>query len=408
MSAFIALIIFACRPHVKIKMEGNPITIRNAATPNLYQSPQKELYLTWTQNLSDSTDALYYSILRDSKWTTAKLIYQGQHWFTNWADFPKMAVFAGSELNQLAIFLQKVDTGKTYDYGVKLVSSQDNGDHFKVIDTLHQAGPGEHGFVSLLPFSFNKIMVVWLDGSGISEVHQESNSKHQSTESMKLMSAMVDVSGRISDRKVIDDKVCECCQTDLTMTAKGPLVVYRNRSDDEERDIYYSRYMDGLWTEPKAVLEDHWKIVGCPVNGPALAGHNNMVAVASYSEAKGSPTIAVSLSENAGENFKHTTKLNTKNTLGRLDATWYSDNLLLVTYLDKIKQDDDQAEVHLTGMDNHGKIVWDNVIDHTSTSRNSGFPTIGLLDTEIVIAYTKTIDLNKKDIIIRRLRVNHN
>ena len=35
----------------------------------------------------------------------------------------------------------------------------------------------------------------------------------------------------------LDDRVCECCSTSAAMTANGPVIVYRDRSADEVRDI---------------------------------------------------------------------------------------------------------------------------------------------------------------------------
>ena len=55
------------------------------------------------------------------------------------------------------------------------------------------------------------------------------------------------------------------------MTADGPVVVYRDRSEQEIRDISIVRLHDGKWSQPSSVFEDNWKINGCPVNGLSFA-----------------------------------------------------------------------------------------------------------------------------------------
>ena len=58
--------------------------------------------------------------------------------------------------------------------------------------------------------------------------------------------------------------VCECCQTSMAISGDIPIVVYRDRSEGEIRDIYYSRYIDSNWTEPHPIHNDGWEINGCP------------------------------------------------------------------------------------------------------------------------------------------------
>ena len=59
---------------------------------------------------------------------------------------------------------------------------------------------------------------------------------------------------------LVDDRVCDCCQTAAALTSDGPVVVYRDRTEDEIRDIHISRLIDGAWTESRAVSDDGWYI----------------------------------------------------------------------------------------------------------------------------------------------------
>src|SRR5919197_741880 len=66
------------------------------------------------------------------------------------------------------------------------------------------------------------------------------------------------------------------------ITSEGVLAAYRNRSDDEVRDIYVSRLVQGRWSEPSVVHADNWRIPACPINGPALAANGRNVAIVWY------------------------------------------------------------------------------------------------------------------------------
>jgi hypothetical protein len=102
---------------------------------------------------------------------------------------------------------------------------------------------------------------------------------------------------------LIDAKTCDCCQTSATITAKGPVVVYRDRNDDEVRGIYISRLLDGSWTIPKPIHNDYWVINGCLVNGPKVAAFDNTLTVAWFTEADAIPKVNLIFSNDSGKSF---------------------------------------------------------------------------------------------------------
>jgi len=103
---------------------------------------------------------------------------------------------------------------------------------------------------------------------------------------------------------VVDARTCDCCQTDVAITDRGPLLAWRDRDDDDVRDIVVARVQDdGTWTKPVAVHADGWKVDACPVNGPAIAARGNDAVVAWYSEAGGTPAVRIARSTNAGDAF---------------------------------------------------------------------------------------------------------
>ncbi|MBK8282398.1 MAG: exo-alpha-sialidase [Saprospiraceae bacterium] len=398
----------ACKSMVKDELTITELHIPVARhiqteTPNWHLSPQDNLYLTWTSHLSDSLYGLNYSSLHNDTFTRATIISTGTDWFVNWADFPSIAVFPGSELNLLAHFLQKRPGDKTYDYDVKLALSRSGGDEWKVIDSLHDNAPAEHGFVSLVPFSYDKILAMWLDGRAMISAEGDHNDHDHGSGSMQLRSALVDIQGGISQPQIIDDRVCECCQTDATMTPKGPVLIYRNRSNDEERDIYITRLESGQWSDPKPVCEDHWKINGCPVNGPAIASINSQLAVAWYTEAEGKPTIKLSFSNGPDLNFGPPLIIDTKNTPGRVSIAWIDKDRVAISLLDKDSKESPTASIYLMIYSKEGHLISRNMIAQTSALRKSGFPVLTAHQGQLYLAYTSISQDNKTSIKAKKI-----
>ena len=118
------------------------------------------------------------------------------------------------------------------------------------------------------------------------------------------------------------------------MTSDGPLVIYRDRTESEQRDIASSRWLDGDWTLPQPVGVDGWQINGCPVNGPVLVARQNDVAALWFSGAKGQSQIFLARSTNGGETFGSKLKVNDERALGRVTALMYPDRSLLLAWME--------------------------------------------------------------------------
>ena len=93
---------------------------------------------------------------------------------------------------------------------------------------------------------------------------------------MTIRFAEITNKGDIIDESELDSATCDCCQTSIAVTNKGPVVVYRDRSDKEVRDIYIARKINGIWGVPTPIHNDGWEINGCPVNGPKVASNSNL------------------------------------------------------------------------------------------------------------------------------------
>ena len=145
--------------------------------------------------------------------------------------------------NLVAHYLDK-SAEDTYAYDVKLITSNNNGESWNTAFKPHQDNTNtEHGFVSRVSVDNSSFLTVWLDG----REYQYAETDSTKTKQMTLRSALIDKDNNILQKQLIDSRVCDCCQTDLANIKNGQIVVYRDRSNDEIRDIYYSRRIKGAF-----------------------------------------------------------------------------------------------------------------------------------------------------------------
>ena len=156
---------------------------------------------------------------------------------------------------------------------------------------------------------------------------------------MALYTRVIESDGTRGEEVELDDRVCDCCQTSSVLTDDGFLVVaYRDRSDEEVRDISVIRGRPAdvrSWSRPKTVHRDGWKMPGCPVNGPSLAASGQRVALAWYTDgANGKPRVYVAFSPDGGRSFDSPIAVDDGQPLGRVDACFLPGGELVVSWLE--------------------------------------------------------------------------
>lgn len=362
--------------HTAIIEIKNPSLI-NSSLPRLFSNGE-DLLMSWIQN-KDSIASLKYSKFNGINWTAPTEIISGSDWFVNWADFPAIADNNGSILTNI---LKKSAEGTyTYDIHLQLYSKQKNTWKNNIL--LNQDGiKSEHGFVSMLPYNNDSFFVTWLDGRTLVGVSKEN-------EQMTLRAAFIDAEGEISNDILLDDKTCECCNTAATMTSNGPIVAYRDRSDTEIRDISIVRFVNGNWTAPKNVYQDHWEIPGCPVNGPAIDSFNDAVALAWFTAENDNPRIQVSFSENQGETFGLQYRVDNGNAIGRVDIVMIDQNNAVVSWMEP---DGIDTLIQILKVSSNGEKNIPITITKTRSERSSGFPQLELVGDRLYVAWTSLED----------------
>ena len=151
---------------------------------------------------------------------------------------------------------------------------------------------------------------------------------------MGLWTATFDRDGAQTSETAIDTRVCECCQTSAAETTNGIIVAYRDRSDDEVRDIRVVRVVDGKWSAPTLVHADGWTIHGCPVNGPAIAAQGSQVAVAWFTAAAGEGWTFVAYSSDGGRTFDAPIRVDDGQSRGQVDVAMLPDGTAAVSWVE--------------------------------------------------------------------------
>ena len=352
-----------------------------SAQPFLF-SGEKTL-LSWIENIGDSIYSLKYAELKNEKWEAAKTIISGKDWFVNWADFPAITEQNG---NILSHFLQMSAEGTyTYDIKIKLFDKQE--DAWKDDFILHNDGTkSEHGFVTMLPYKEDAFFITWLDGRNTVGGHGHDD---HGGGTMTVRAATITSKGEIINDVELDSKTCDCCQTGAAITSNGPIIVYRDRSNEEIRDIYISRLLDSAWTTPKSIFNDNWKISGCPVNGPKAVAIDNTLAVSWFTNADEQAKVKLIFSKDAGATFNEPIIIDETKPLGRVDIAMLDLENVLVSWItdDDAKTVIKAVKVHISGKKNDAILVTE-----LDGSRASGFPQLEIVNDKALFAWTDVIN----------------
>ena len=365
------------------------------AQPNLV-SYNGSLSLSWISSKEENKAFLNYSQYKKGRWIKPQVIASGSDWFVNWADFPAHAI------NQDLIItshLKKSASG-TYTYDVILNLQKLSGEKIRENFLLNTDGvKAEHGFVSIMANNEKGFFITWLDGRNTIEKKLEGDHKP-----MTIRFAEITDKGDVIKESELDASTCDCCQTSIAITNDGPIVVYRDRSEEEVRDIYIVKNINGTWEKPNAVHDDGWIINGCPVNGPKVAVNSKNLAVSWFTVSNNHPLVNVSFSKNNGNSFGAPLKVNDHDAIGRVDVAFLNDEEVIVSYMEV---DDIGTYLRIKKVSFDGKISEPITISKIDGGRNTGVPQLEIIDSEIFIVWTifldgmnqlKSIKLNSEDI----------
>ena len=381
-------------PPVPARAEDGPTTIEvidppasdGAMAPALC-TVGDAVVLTWLEPSGTDDDRTYrlrFAKMTGNAWSEPVTIAEHSEFFANWADVPWLVEAGDGAL--IATWPQK--SGEyTYAYDVMVGRSDDGGDTWRVLGPANDdSTPTEHGFVSLVREG-SGVRAFWLDGramaAGDADADADAGHGHGGQGGMALRTALIGRS--ISASEVLDLRVCECCSTAAVSTPAGPIIVYRDRSAEEVRDISIVRRVDGAWTRPRTVHADDWLIAACPVNGPALDARGNTVVLAWYTGAVAGGAIRLAFSDDGGATFASPVVIDDSWPVGRVDVHLTASGSAIVSWLDS---DGDHGAVMLRRVHPDGRTGTPLRAATANVGRATGFPRIKVTGSRVLLVWT--------------------
>jgi hypothetical protein len=398
--AGLGLLVFlaGCSPAPQAQSADLTLQIDRLESPAAESSAQPQLsvssrgvLLSWIER--GEIDTLKFAERTPAGWSEVRTAASGDDWFVNWADVPSVLRLDDGTI--AAHWLQMSGKG-TYSYDVRLSYSRDEGRTWSTSFTPHHDGTqSEHGFASLFQMPGAGLGLIWLDGRAMKpesnhtghDAPKKADAHGESGGAMSVRFGTFDASWKQTAEMPVDLRVCECCPTTAAVTSDGPIVAFRNRSDEEIRDIYVSRLENGAWTEPKAVHDDGWKIPACPVNGPMLSARGRDVAIAWFTVKDDGGRAFVAFSNDAGRTFGAPIRLDDAATLGRVDIQLLPDASAVATWIEFA---DGRSQLRARHIQPSGATSPAVTVSAIARERSSGYPRVAAHGRELVFAWTES------------------
>ncbi|HKC55418.1 MAG TPA: sialidase family protein [Vicinamibacterales bacterium] len=338
---------------------------------------KRGVLLSWLETDNDEP-ALKFAERTATGWTQPVRVASGEDWFITEADTPSVLRLSNGAL--VADWMQS-SSDEFEASNLRLSYSKDNGKTWSKTFLPHHDGTiTQHAFATLFELANGNLGVVWLDG--------RLTVKDREHGPMTLRYGAYNAEwAQVSDRG-IDVKVCDCCTTSVAMTADGPIAVYRNRTDDEIRDIYVTRYENGAWTAGKTVHDDGWSIHACPVNGPAVSAIGRNVAVAWFVAKNDQGQAFAAFSNDAGRTWGQPIRLDDAASLGKVDIEMLDDGSAVAAWMEFANQ---RSQFRVRRIEASGaKSAPVTVAGAAGTGRAGGVPRMARSGSELVFAWVDT------------------
>lgn len=341
--------------------------------PRLTRVPDGGAILSWLEPDATGT-ALRWSNWTAGGWSTPMTIVSSPLLLPNAADMPGVGALGGG---RLAAHWRETREPAGDGYDAKVSLSFDYGKTWEAPVSPHRdRSDVEHGFVAIFEASppladggmlrknsrpggaggasgesgtsfdltggtiadrFDRDItdidagIAWLDG-------REAATNPVSF-SAQLMTTTLESGGAVGLglEQVLDSRACECCPLAVARAGDVTLLAYRDRSDDEHRDIsVLRRAPTGQWSDPVRVHDDAWQVMGCPVNGPALDATGSRAAIAWFTASQQDPRVLLSFSDDAGETWDEPQRIDSPadgHATGHAGVAFLPDGSVLVTHV---------------------------------------------------------------------------
>lgn len=363
--------------------ELQPPVNSGSGMPFLQATPDDKVLLCWIEPGKARKHTLRFAEYSAAGWSEARTVVEGDSFFANWADVPSVVRLRDGKL--VGHWLNKSGP-TTYAYDVNIKISSDGGKTWSATMKPHNDGtPTEHGFVTIFDSPKIGAGLVWLDGRAMATQGASSHDDHSAGGDMSLRATFVNASSTFMGDILLDGRTCECCPTAAVATENGILVAYRDRSKEEIRDIYLTRYEGSNWSTPRPIHNDNWNISGCPVNGPALATDGKNVVIAWFTAPNAEPKVQVAFSNDEGKTFSTPSRVDEGKPLGRLDVELLPDGSAVALW---IEYGEKETRLLARRVTKDGQPSAPFVVTPISPERASGNPRMVRVGNNLYFAWT--------------------
>jgi hypothetical protein len=311
----------------------------------------------------------------------------GPEWFLSYADVPSVMRMADGTL--VAQWLETTDNFLEA-YNLLLSYSTDDGETWAPSFMPHHDGTtSQHGFASFVEMPGDELGIVWLDGRNSAFDFDDPE-----TGTMELRFTSFDANWTQTADVEIDHRACECCSTTAVMTSDGVLTAFRDRDENEIRDIGVSRLENGAWTPTTIVSADNWMIDLCPVNGPMLSARGQNVAAAWFTVKDDQGQAYVAFSSDAGRTWDAAIRVDDAGSLGRVDVEMLDDGSAIATWVEFAEG---RSDFRLRLVAPSGERSAAVTVTGVSGGRASGFPRMARLGDELVFTWSESASTGGED-----------
>lgn len=346
---------------------------------SLAVSPAGEAFLSWVEERGGGHALRFAALGREADedgvwadvWGEARDIAEGEDWFVNWVDHPKVAAFGEGRLaaHYLARPPRREDGGDApaaYGYGIRMAYTMDAGENWRdIFSTGPHSGTAYSGFVSYAP-----------EPGGFTAAYLSPPGAGAEADGMTLRVARFQTLGHLLGDQLFDPDVCNCCPTGLAATSDGPALVYRDRQPDDGaddlRDIAVARKVRAIWQPARPLHADGWRINACPTNGPAIAAAGAEVVVAWFTLASGEPEVRVAFSADGGEEFGGATRVDGGDPFGSTGVALLDDGSAAVVWVERGEGRDGEIRLRQAWPD--GRLSESLRVAAAPPGRNAGVP----------------------------------